>query len=161
MRIFLLLASLICISACNVTGRYRWASRHITPDELVAACCYPSTQSPDTDKQLMRAYFASLGREPLKGIAIEAAVPDRYQQAIGAVAPVVNVSGVSNEAYEIAPGFAIVRKIDVAQDKATIVATFGPMHRNANLDCGTTISLDLFLKSGVWVANETLTLEVC
>ncbi|WP_217424271.1 hypothetical protein [Solilutibacter oculi] len=134
-----LLVSLITFAACNVLPR----------------------QDVKTDKQLLDIYFQTLRREAPRKFAIEDTVPDKYLAALRMIAPVVDRSNLSDDKYEIAPTGAIVRKIDISGDQAKVTMTFGPMYKNANLDCGTTDSIQFTFKSGKWIPGDSIESVVC
>ena len=128
---------------------------------LAAYVALAACNSHATPEQMFDELAMASPRPPLAGVVVHDGVSAEYRAAAARLAPIVTDEAAQSDRYELLPNHAIVRRVDVAGDTATVEITYGPITRGANLDCGATERRTLNIQGGRWVASDEFTTTVC
>src|SRR3546814_2992013 len=59
--------------------------------------------------------------------------------------------------YDLAPGLFVLKSVTISDNTAHVIGVAGPIHSNANLDCGRTHDISYSKVDGDWQVGSTET----
>jgi hypothetical protein len=124
---------------------------------LLASC----TSQRDYDFLVRHAVTSLDVRANIETVVLTPQLPDQARSAAARYYKTIDQSAVIPVAgYDLAPGLFVLESVTISGNTAHVIGVTGPIHSNANLDCGRTHDISYSKADGGWQVGSTET-TVC